>query len=63
MITTRKFKCTGCGIDRPCFLETNQEPHPYYDLTIDDLRCVLDETNQTSYNWEDISHELEQDGK
>ena len=24
----RKFKCTGCGEDRPCFLETNQDSNP-----------------------------------
>lgn len=54
MITKKKFKCTGCGSKRPCFVETNQEEHPFYDLTIDDLKCILDETNQTSYNWEEI---------
>ena len=52
----RKFKCTGCGEDRPCFLETNQEPNPLdemYDLFTEDLKCVLDSTNQTSYNWKE----------
>ena len=50
----RKFKCTGCGEDRPCFLETNQEPNPIDDSPIDDLKCILDNTNQTSYNWKEI---------
>jgi len=48
----RTFKCTGCGDDRPCYVESNQEPNPIFDdLQIEDLKCVLDETNQTSYNW------------
>lgn len=52
----RKFKCTGCGEDRPCFLETNQEESviALYDAT-EYLKCVLDPTNQTSYDWEEIS--------
>ena len=53
----RKFKCTGCGVDRPCFLETNQETNPLDavdDLFTEDLKCVLDSTNQTSYNWEEV---------
>ncbi|MFZ7121768.1 MAG: hypothetical protein ACOWWH_12580 [Eubacteriaceae bacterium] len=59
MIKTRKFKCTGCGKDRPCILETNQESFDngldYFDLFTEDLKCVLDSTNQTSYNWEEIT--------
>ena len=54
----RKFKCTGCGEDRPCFLETNQEPNPLdaiEDLFTEDLKCVLDSTNQTSYNWKEVT--------
>ena len=52
----RKFKCTGCGDDRPCFIESNQEPNRVFDhSTVDDLKCILDETNQTSYNWEEIT--------
>ncbi len=57
-ITKRKFKCNGCGEDRPCFLETNQEPNPLddiEDLFTEDLKCVLDSTNQTSYNWVEIT--------
>lgn len=56
-IEKRKFKCTGCGEDRPCYLETNQEPNPLdavEDLFTEDLKCVLDSTNQTSYNWKEI---------
>jgi hypothetical protein len=55
MIVKRKFKCTGCGDDRPCFLETNEDKNvfAFYDKT-EDLKCVLDATNQTSYNWEEI---------
>lgn len=52
----RKFKCNGCGESRPCFLETNQSDflgNCMPDL-IYNLRCVLDETNQTSYNWVEI---------
>ena len=50
-----KLKCTGCGEDRPCYLETNQEKDviAFYDI-IEDLKCVLDSTNQTSYNWVEI---------
>ena len=50
-IKTRKFKCTGCGEDRPCTLENKQEPHSCSemdDLFTEDLKCVLDSTNQTS---------------
>ena len=50
----RKFKCTGCGEDRPCILETNQEIAPDFDDITNELRCVLDSTNQTSYNWKEI---------
>ena len=50
----RKFKCEGCGSARPCFVETNQEPS---NVTIieEDLKCILDETNQTSYEWIEIT--------
>ena len=54
MSKKRKFKCTGCGIDRPCFLEVNQEPSQFDDMVIDDLICVLDTTNQTSYDWQEV---------
>lgn len=51
----RKYKCTGCGEDRPCIVETNQEKEQiaFYD-EIENLKCILDETNQTSYNWREI---------
>lgn len=51
MENTRTFKCNGCGKDRPCVLEINQEPNCLDHMVIDDLKCVLDETNQTSYKW------------
>jgi len=52
----RKFKCTGCGEDRLCFLETNQEDNGNLDYLIEeDLKCILDSTNQTSYNWEEVT--------
>ena len=51
----RKYKCTGCGEDRPCFLETNQEPSTFDEYAIEELKCVLDDTNQTSYNWEELN--------
>jgi hypothetical protein len=53
-IKKRKFKCIGCGEDIPCYLETNQEPHTLDYMLIDDLKCVLDDTNQTSYDWCEI---------
>lgn len=53
-IKTRKFKCTGCGEDRPCYLETNRESSIMDVYTEDVLKCVLDETNQTSHNWEEM---------
>lgn len=60
MSETKRFKCTGCGEDRPCFVETNQEEvFPFGDMIVDDLKCILDETNQTSYNWEEQSAESE----
>ena len=55
----RKFVCNGCGKGRECYLETNQEPYDdsglddFY-LFTEDLKCVLDSTNQTSYNWSEI---------
>ena len=54
-IVKRKFKCNGCGEGRPCFVETNQEEGviAFCDAT-EDLKCILDETNQTSYNWVEI---------
>ena len=49
-IETRRYKCEGCGTARPCFVETNQEPSRIT-IPIEDLRCVLDATNQTGFNW------------
>ena len=53
----RTFKCTGCGNDRPCVLTTEQEKEvildDYYDPS-SDLKCVLDSTNRTSYNWQEV---------
>lgn len=53
-IKTRKYRCNGCGEDRPCYLTTNQEPHTLDYMQIDDLKCVLDATNQTSFNWKEV---------
>jgi hypothetical protein len=47
----RVYKCVGCGDDRPCFVEINQE-NVIVSLPTEDLRCILDETNQTSFRWE-----------
>ena len=57
-VKTRVFKCTGCGDDKPCTLKINQEPYNHgltdNDLLTEDLKCVLDSTNQTSYAWEEV---------
>ena len=57
-VKTRVFKCTGCGDGRPCILEINQEPYNHGladdDLLTEDLKCVLDSTNQTSCDWEEV---------
>lgn len=51
MITEKlKYKCTGCGLGRPCYVEVNQELNKLFE-PIEDLVCILDATNQTSYNW------------
>ena len=48
----RKYKCTGCGVDRPCVIETNQcKTGAFFLDEIDNLKCILDPTNQTSFNW------------
>lgn len=44
-------KCVGCGEDRPCYIES----HGLDRLRIDGLKCILDETNQTGYCWEEVS--------
>jgi len=56
MVTeARKFKCNGCGDSRPCYVETNQEKNSCFSsLLIEDLVCILDATNQTSFNWIEI---------
>jgi len=51
MIKKQKYVCYGCGKDRPCFVETNQEQRSL-NVEIEDLKCILDETNQTSYKWD-----------
>lgn len=50
MIKKLNFVCYGCGNDRPCRVESNQETGR--GDPIEDLKCILDETNKTSYNWE-----------
>jgi len=50
----RKFKCNGCGVERPCYVETNQEKSSFSSLLVEDLVCILDATNQTSFNWIEI---------
>ena len=54
-IIKRTFICTGCGEARPCYLTTNQEKGEieFYDHT-ENLKCVLDETNQTAPNWQEV---------
>lgn len=46
-----KYKCVGCGPARPCYVETNQEPSTISCFK-EELKCILDETNQTGYQWE-----------
>jgi hypothetical protein len=53
-IEKRKYKCEGCGASRPCFVETNQKSGCIF-VVIEDLRCILDETNQTGYDWVEIT--------
>lgn len=57
----RKYKCEGCGKDRPCYVETNQEPSDI-SIPIEDLKCILDATNQTSYHWEEVQLETHPNG-
>ena len=52
-VKKRRFKCNGCGESRPCYVETNQEPSSM-SLPVEDLRCVLDETNQTGFHWIEV---------
>ena len=52
-IKKRKFKCEGCGKDRPCFVEINQDPSSLGFVDVD-LKCILDETNKTGYEWKEI---------
>jgi hypothetical protein len=37
-------------------VETNQEPSNI-SIPIEDLKCILDETNQTSYHWVEVGQE------
>ncbi len=55
-IDKRKFKCKGCGDERPCYVETNQEVNSICDVR-EDLICILDATNQTSYYWEELTQD------
>jgi hypothetical protein len=50
----RKYKCEGCGESRPCYVETNQEPSNIC-IPIEDLKCILDETNQAGFHWEEVT--------
>ena len=50
----RKFKCEGCGKNRPCFVEINQERSEMHPRE-EDLHCILDDTNQTSYDWVEVA--------
>ena len=54
-LVTRKYVCTGCGVDRQCVVKTTKEKAQidFYD-EIENLKCILDETNQTSYNWKQV---------
>lgn len=52
MIKKQNYVCYGCGKDRPCFVETNQEQTDFFVAEIEDLKCILDETNQTGYKWD-----------
>lgn len=55
MIVKRKFKCNGCGKARPCFLEINTEKNEHLNYgVLESLKCVLDESNHTSYDWQEI---------
>lgn len=53
-VIKRNFLCTGCGVGRECKLEVNQEPSSDPAGDLDALECVLDSTNQTSYNWIEV---------
>ena len=54
-IIKRTFKCTGCGESRPCFLTTNQSKSEIaFNDPAEYLKCVLDETNNTSTNWQEV---------
>ncbi|MEE9459854.1 MAG: hypothetical protein V3V84_08840 [Candidatus Bathyarchaeia archaeon] len=57
------LKCSGCGIDRPCYLQTNREKSEtdFCHDDVEELRCVLDSTSQTSSNWVEIDDEEEEE--
>lgn len=48
----KRYICYGCGKSRPCIVSTNQEK--WVEDEIDNLKCILDSTNQTSYNWKEL---------
>lgn len=50
----RVYKCEGCGVSRPCYVETNQETS-CISMPIEHLKCILDETNQTGYSWVEVA--------
>jgi len=47
---SRVFECNGCGDERPCRLEIYEGDVPF-PFDHNELKCVLDPTNQTSFNW------------
>ena len=53
----RTYKCEGCGKSIPCYVEINQEPS-VISFPIEDLRCVLDETNHTGFMWVEVGHHI-----
>jgi hypothetical protein len=53
-ITKKKYQCDGCGNDRPCVVETNQHNTTRRYFEIEELKCVLDETNE-SYSWDEMT--------
>ena len=57
MIEKRRYKCEGCGVSRPCFVEISQEIYHGLYESVDCLRCILDETNQTNFGWVEVKDE------
>lgn len=48
----RIFKCIGCGESRSCLIKTEQEMSPYFEEK-EQLKCILDDTNQ-SFEWIEV---------